>query len=325
MKFNSNPRYRILFLALVIGEAIGVLRVSLAYQIGQQLGNGAGDFSFATRIARDLWSGRDPYDYPTGHDSVSYPLPAGILALPFSLLKDELASGAFMGLSCFILALCILKNGKYWGLLVFLSWPFAYAVLFSQWTPLIMSIWFLPIMSPLILAKPHIAFPLIVTNKVSKKGVFLGIVLLLISLTFHPTWPFVWLKQTSTYRGLPPLLSLPLGPLIAFALIKYRDRRAWLLILLALMPQRVLYDQLPLFLIATNGIEMAFLIFCSWLTLPLLYAYGGWVHMPVNWLFWIILTLYLPALMVLFSSDLLKLSRKIYAKASNVIQMALTR
>lgn len=318
MKTFADLKHKEWILPLILGVAVGILRLWLAYQIRPYLGNGAGDFTFATRIAHDIWDGRDTYAaavHPMTPDSVSYPIPAGIVAMPFALFSDEVASALFMGLSCFILAWCLLQNGKTWQLLVFLSWPFAYALLFAQWTPLLMSLWFLPAMLPLILVKPQIALPLVLTGKkISKAGILLTAALLLISLIIYPTWPLVWIKQTGMYKGLPPLFSLPLGPLILLALFKYRDRRAWLLVLFALMPQRVLYDQLPLLLIATNSLEMVFLVFCSWLTLPMLMSSGGWSQLPFNWQFWILLTLYVPGLVLLFLPDFTRLIKNTVAK-----------
>ena len=310
LKAPRSEMYRALFLSICIGIAVGILRTWAAYQIRPFLHNGAGDFTFATRIARDLWNEKDPYAYSHGPDSVPYPLPAGIIAMPFALFEDEVASGLFMGCSSFILSLCLLRDGKTWPLLIFLSWPFAYAVLFSQWTPLILSIWFLPFMMPLVLVKPHIAIPLILTGKISKTGLLITIVLLLFSLILNPKWPLTWFQLTSTYKGLPPLFSLPLGPLLLLSLLKYRDRRAWLLLLLALMPQRVLYDQLPLFVLASTGIQAIFLVICSWLTLPVLFTSGGWANVPFNWQFWILLTLYIPAILVLFWFDITGLFKK---------------
>lgn len=304
-------KYPALILSLAISIAIGILRTWVGYQLRPFLHNGAGDFTFATRIARDLWNNRDPYAYPVQPDSVSYPLPAGIMAMPFALFEDEIASGLFLAVSSFALAWCLLRNGKNWPLLVFLSWPFAYAVLFSQWTPLIMTLWFLPFMLPLILVKPHIAIPLVMTGKISMKGIALTFAFLLASLIVLPNWPFTWLEQLNTYKGLPPILALPFGPLILLALLKFRDRRAWLLVLFALMPQRVLYDQLPLLLVATTGFQLAFLVLCSWLTLPVLFMSGGWGYVPFNWQFWIVLTLYVPALFVLFWPDIIRLFRRL--------------
>ncbi|MBK7454710.1 MAG: hypothetical protein IPJ46_13635 [Anaerolineales bacterium] len=95
---------------------------------------------------------------------------------------------------------------------------------------------------------------------------------------------------------IPPLLVLPLGPLMLLGLLRYRDQKAWLLLLMAAMPQRVLYDQLALLLIAGNRSEILILIFCSWASLPALLIFGGWINLPGGWQLWILLTLYLPAL-----------------------------
>ncbi|HEY2979872.1 MAG TPA: hypothetical protein VGJ22_01720, partial [Anaerolineales bacterium] len=80
-----------------------------------------------------------------------------------------------------------------------------------------------------------------------------------------------------------------------------------------------IYDQLPLLLIAGSGIEAVFLVFCSWLALPALLSSGGWIHMPINWQFWIVLTLYIPALIVLFWQDI-NLLIKSYLKKSSDMQ-----
>jgi hypothetical protein len=118
----------------------------------------------------------------------------------------------------------------------------------------------------------------------------------------YPTWPLVWLGQISTYQGIiPPLFVLPLGPLILLALLRYRDQKAWLLLLMAAMPQRVLYDQLALLLVASNLREMLILVLCSWISMPALMIYGGWYHLPGGWYLWILLTLYLPALGILLA------------------------
>lgn len=287
--------YRIL-LAVAIGTAAGFLRTWLAYQTK----SGAGDFYYAIRITRDLWNGRDPYDYPLRPDLISYSLPTGLIVAPFAILPDELASGVFIGLSSTLLAWCLLRKNRTWALGIFLSWPFAYALAFAQWTPLIVSLWFIPALMPLVLIKPQMALPLIVTNKIDRKGMLLTALILAASLIIYPKWPFVWLGQVKTYAGTSPLFSLPLGPLILLSLLKYKDRRAWLLLLMGIMPQRVVYDQLVLLLVATNGLEMLIQVLFSWITLPVLVASGGWTSMPINWQFWIILTLYIPALVILF-------------------------
>jgi hypothetical protein len=294
--FDKYQVHRRVFLALIIGIAAGFLCTWLMYKISY----GAADFYPAIRIARDLWNRRNPYNYPVAPDLVSYPLPAGLVAAPFAILPNELAAGVFIGLSSALLAWCSLSGNRVWPLGVFLSWPFAYAISNAQWTPLIMCIWFIPSLMPLLLIKPQIVFPVLATSRISRRGIWLTVLILAISLAIYPSWPLAWLSQIRTYTGTPPLFSLPLGPVILLALFKYKDRRAWLLLLMGIMPQRVIYDQLPLLLISTNGIEMLIQVVCSWFSLPVLISAGGWNFMPINWQFWIVLTMYIPALVILF-------------------------
>jgi hypothetical protein len=96
----------------------------------------------------------------------------------------------------------------------------------------------------------------------------------------------------------PPLLSLPLGPLLLLALLRFRERRTWFFLAMALMPQRVAYDQLALFLLARSRKELIFQIACSWLTLTAILFFDGWTKLPGGWQSWIIMTLYVPALVV---------------------------
>ena len=254
-------------------------------------------------VARDLIAGTDPYRHPRGPDDVPYPLTAALLAMPFSLLRDPLPSGIFMGLSCGLLAWLILTFSKPWGLMLFLSWPFVYALLFVQWTPLMACLWFLPILMPLLLVKPQIALPMILTAKPDWRGVALTILLGGLSILVYPAWPAIWLRQIAGYQGtLPPLLVLPLGPLLVLSLLQWRKRKAWLLFLMAAMPQRVVYDQLCLLLVASNWRDLLFLVSLSWISMPALLYFGGWTALPGGWQIWIVATLYLPALFVVLRS-----------------------
>lgn len=149
----------------------------------------------------------------------------------------------------------------------------------------------------MLLMKPQIALPLALIQRPNWLGIGLTLVTGIASLVIYPSWPWIWLGQISSYQGMiPPLLVLPLGPLMLLGLLRYRDQKAWLLLLMAAMPQRVIYDQLALLLIAGNRSEILILIFCSWVSLPALLIFGGWINLPGGWQLWILLTLYLPAL-----------------------------
>jgi hypothetical protein len=289
-------RYRHILLSMMIGGLSGFLCMLIL----QLTNNSAGDFGWSLRAARDLWYGHDPYAYPIAPDLVSYPLPAAIFAFPFAILPNEAAAGLFFGLSSGLLAWCLLHFNHQWALLLFLSWPFVYGLLFAQWPPLLLCLWFLPPFLPVVLIKPHIALPLALTTPISRTGILLSGFLLLGSLALYPSWPWVWVHQIQTYQGTrPPLLVFPFGPLLLLALLRWHDRRAWLLVIMAIMPQRVVYDQLALLLIATTRRELVTLVVCSWLSLPVLVVAGGWPRMPGGWQLWILLTLYLPALIIL--------------------------
>jgi len=285
-------------IALAVGSLCGIF---CAFALSR-IGNGAGDFAPALNAARDLLAGSDPYGHPPGPYNIPYPLPAAMLAISITWLTNFVAGGVFFGMSSGILAWLILRYGKPWQLLLFLSWPFLYALLYAQWAPLILCLYFAPAFLPVLLMKPQTALPLALTQRPSWLGVGLTLSVGITSLVIYPSWPLVWLGQISTYQGIIPLLFvLPLGPLMLSALLRYRDREAWLLMLTAAMPQRVLYDQMALFLIAGNRLEMLILVFCSWVSLPALMIYGGWNNLPGGWCLWILLTLYLPALGILLA------------------------
>jgi hypothetical protein len=289
---------------LGIALGIGILFGMLCGIALSRIGNGAGDFNWPLRAARDLLSGSDPYNYPPGPLAFYYPLPAAMLAVPLAGIPNVLAGGIFFGVSCGILAWLILRNGEPWQLLIFLSWPFFYALLYAQWTPLVLCLYFTPTFLPMLLVKPQIALPLALTQRPSRLGIGLTLALGIASLVIYPTWPWAWLGQTSTYQGFippPPLLVLPLGPLLLLALLRYRERKTWLLLSMAVMPQRVLYDQMALLFVAGNRREILALVFCSWISLPALMVFGGWNSLPGGWKLWILITLYLPALGVILA------------------------
>jgi hypothetical protein len=262
-----------------------------------------GDFYLSAQLARDLVHGVELYSRPTGPDTVPYPLTAALLALPLSFLPDPLASGVFMALICGLLTWLIVNSDKPWRWIVLTSWPFVYSLFFGQWTPLVMCLWFTPLVLPVLLVKPQISLPLVLTTKPGWRGIVLTVALGVLSLVVAPKWPWIWLSQLSGYKGiLPPFFALPLGPLMLLAMIRWRRREAWLLLLMSLMPQRVVYDQLALLLVASNWRDLTFLSVISWFSLPALLYFGGWLSLPGGWQLWILAIHYIPALLVVLRS-----------------------
>ncbi|MBI5950660.1 MAG: hypothetical protein HY865_03285 [Chloroflexi bacterium] len=288
-----------------VAVLIGILSGLFCVVALSRIGNGAGDFNWQLRAARDLLAGSDPYGYLPGEYNIPYPLPTAMLAIPLVWLPNFIAGGIFFGVSSGVLAWLILQKGEPWQLLIFLSWSFFYALLYAQWAPLVLCLYFTPAFLPMLLMKPQIALPLALTRRPTRLGIGLTLAIGIASLVVYPSWLPVWLGQISTYQGMiPPLLVLPLGPLMLLALLRPRERKAWILLLMAAMPQRMLYDQMALLLVAGNRREMLILVFCSWLSLPALLIYGGWSNLPGGWQFWILLTFYLPALGVLLAPSI---------------------
>jgi hypothetical protein len=284
---------------------LGLLSGLITYMSLTLFQLGGGDFGWSLRAARDLLAGRDVYGYPPGPLAIPYPLPAGFVGLLFAWLPAEIAAALFSGASTALLAWLMQTTGQHWRLSMFVSWPFIYGLLFAQWPPLIASMFFTPLALPLLLVKPQIALPLALTRMPSRIGLALTALTLLISLALYPRWPFVWLAQITAYQGTrPPLLVLPLGPLLLLALLRYRSRSAWLLLLCALMPQRMVYDQFIVLLVADSRRALLVLVVCSWLSAVALFTFGGWLAVPGGWQLWVLLASYLPALGVVLLQPL---------------------
>jgi hypothetical protein len=287
--------------AIIAGALSGAVCLLLTHLFGL----GAGDFRWCLRAARDLLAGRDPYAHAVTAITIPYPLPAAFIGIPFTILPEFAAGAVFIGLSVGLLVWGFVRANELWRLGMLFSWPFIYSVCFAQWPPLLCALWFFPSAAPLILAKPHMAFPLVMTNRITKSALCLTAAVLTLSFLLYPTWPWVWFSQISGYQGVrPPILNVPLGPLLLFSFLEWRDRRAWLLFTMACMPQRMFYDQMALLLVARNGRELQFLVMCAWIGFAALWLSDGLANMPGSWQLWILLSNYLPALGVLLRPHL---------------------
>ena len=223
---------------------------------------GPGDFEGALTLARNILLGLDPY---TGVNFVPYPLPAGLIALPFTLLSDRLAGTLFFSLSAAILAGALTwKTGQLWRLLMLFSLPFVIAMECTQWSPLITAAWFIPVLAPLmVIVKPQIALPVFL-NRWAGYGYAAAGFVLVVSLIISPVWPVHWVSLLMGYDYVIPLL-LPGGFLLALCLLNISDRRARLLLAMAVLPVRATYDLVPLFIIPETPVQMLVLLVVTWL------------------------------------------------------------
>jgi hypothetical protein len=309
---ENNQRRLNLRDRLIIAGLIGLVTSIISIYISHLAGGDSGDFRYTLWLARDWLSGKEPYlpiKFELDTIMVPYPFTAVLLAIPFSGLTDSIASGIFLGFGSGMLAWLILKDGCNWRLMLFLSWPFVNNLFFAQWAPYVVSLFFTPILLFMVFIKPQLALPFVLTQKPNRIGLMIAAIFLAVSLVLYPLWPIDWIKTTHNYIGYPPILTLPLGPLILLALIRYKEKRSWLLVFLAAMPQRMVYDQLGVLFVAENRKQLLFLVICSWISLPVLLYYNGWANVPWGWQTWIIIASYLPALLVVLFPVLIHFSK----------------
>lgn len=274
-------------LRFLISLAIGVATGTFCWFLLAHFHLGAGDFNWAVVAAQDLLARRNPYDRPMQ----LYPLTCALFGLPFAWLRPEVAGGAFYGASSALMAFGLSRDG-YHRLLVFMAYPYWAGIIEAQWAPLIIASAFLPLLLPATMAKPQLGIPVALTS-LTKRGVIACVVVLALTFVVMPRWPWWWIANFHKYERFVPLLVFP-GPLLALALLRYRQPDARLLFLMAAVPQRWLYDPLILWLVPKSRRELVYTVGLSWLAgiwrwyvHPHTFAQLGRV---------IVLTMYLPML-----------------------------
>ncbi len=293
--FNTSTqlslKYRRWFL-LLSAVCIGALAAYVSHHDRLRYNPGAGDFNWALNTAHALIHGHDPYAFTPSSLLVAYPLPVALFGLPLLWLPETLAATVFFGSSSGLLAYGILKSDRPWRLLIFLTFPYWFALSYAQWSPLIAAAWFLPVLAPLlVLVKPHIALPVAI-NRITLTGVGLAGLVLLTSFAIMPDWPWRWLATTGEFESQYVLLRLPFSPLLLLAALRWRNAEARLLLGMAVLPFRGVYDLVALYLIPQSARQMAILVSLSWL--PIL------LHGTIPETQLITLCSFLPALGILF-------------------------
>ena len=291
--FWKNEKWTQCYLRLLYAIMIGIAAALLCYRARTlpMYYPGPGDFNWALDTATALMQGKDPYAFEPSSLRIPYPLPVALFGAPLVALPEPLAAAIFFGASSGLLAYGILQSDEPWRLAVFASFPYIYALIFAQWSPLITASWFFPILAPLlVLVKPNIALP-VALNRLTWRGVAFAGGVLLASLLIYPSWPWRWLEMTGEYARIVPILVLPFGPALALALIRWQDERARLLIAMSVLPFRGVYDLTALGLIPRSIHQAFLLVMLSW-SVPL-YDFGiGLQVRPA----WSVPILFLPAL-----------------------------
>jgi hypothetical protein len=265
---NKPTIARRIILATLVAVCVGTTLYSRAIKMGLE----RSDFSQVLFGARALLNNADPYHligtgmvYDLRWGAV-YPATAYVVSIPFTLFSDPVASSLFVGISAFLLAYGA-TAGSWHRLPMFPSIAFASSVQFAQWSTLFAAMLFLPWLAALAAVKPQSAIPVIAASKSRSMlmlAVAVGIGLLIASLVMLPGWPLEWWRVIGKSTQLKsPLLRFG-GPLILLVLLRWRRQEAWLVFLLACVPQTWgWYNVLPLLAVASTYREATILSLLS--------------------------------------------------------------
>ena len=224
------------------------------------------DFDLLYHSAVSLRDGVNPYQavpeqilYP-----LFYPLPAVLLAVPFSLLPFVVARPVWDIAVGWLLAYALWKRGRY-ALLALISGAYIFAMRAGQATPLLVAASLIPSLGFLLTIKPNMGLALWLSRP-SRNAVIGGSVVLLVSLAVLPSWPLDWFTalQDRNEHLQPPVLR-PFGWLLLLAAFRWRTPEGRLLVALTLIPQTSLpYELVALALIPGNAVEMIIFAVGSW-------------------------------------------------------------
>jgi len=292
---------------LLLAIAVGLISALMTYARLLSSNIVAADFTWVWRGARLLIEGSDPYALirPEGaypyNDYLYYPLPALLVTFPLIPFTGPSAGAIFIGISSGLLCWGLLKEQPKHSLLLFLSAPYVYALISVQWSPLITAAAFLPVLGFCIPAKPNLGIAILIAYPHPRR-IALAALSVLISLIIMPTWPLALFRSLPAHLNYVPLFNW-FGLPIMLAALFWRRSAARLLVVMACVPQRLIYDQLALFLIPQTLRQMVMMII------------GGWLGIFLGLIFddgiWALSCVYLPALACILIQERASIARHV--------------
>ena len=288
---------------IAIGCALGLFAAAISWIGTHRTGFGVPDFHWWWVGARALLDGQNPYEAVPRVIGPAFrlyhPMPAVLVAVPFALLRPDVALSLFSALSTAILAFAVTRT-SYARLPLFLSASFAHAAVMGQWSLLLTAVLFLPWLAFLGAVKPNVGLAILGTS-LSWRAAVAMMVFAAVSLAAMPSWPREWLAQlpNSPYHFSP--LRTPVGFLTLLALLRWRRPEARLLAVLGVVPQSpFVYEALPLFLIPRTRYQTYALVIGSDVALGVYVLARGIDQSRFYWIngIAVVVTMYLPALVM---------------------------
>ena len=287
-------------LAVALVAALAAAACTLAFYRGRPLS--VSDFDVIWVGARALRAHRDPYaaiQSPPWPWDLRYPLPAVLVALPFSYLSLALARAALVAVGIGLLAWALTRRA-WWPLIALTSGQVFVSVQSVQWAPLLAAGMLLAPLQYLWSIKPPTGLALFAAYP-SRRTVIGGLVLLGLAFLVWPHWLDGFLAAAHRAPHRVAVLR-PGGLLLLLALLRWRLPEGRLLATLAVLPLTPhLYEAVPLLLVARSRRELLGLAACGTLGLlgvALLPQGADPDHGPIAWME-ILVSCYLPALVVI--------------------------
>jgi hypothetical protein len=222
------------------------------------------DFDILYSMASNLVKGESLY--PIGSVSFPFPLPAVLLAIPFTALPLDLARPLFDVLVGWAFAFALWKYRGPYALLALLSGAYVFAMASGQTTPLMVAASLIPALGFLLAAKPLTSTSLWIARP--SWTAIVGVALVIgLSVMILPSWPWDWWMALplDSSAWVPPILR-PLGFLLLLAALRWRTPEARLILAIAFIPQTTLpYELVSLALIPSGPLGMVLYGAGTWL------------------------------------------------------------
>jgi hypothetical protein len=239
------------------------------------------DFDFLYHAAVRLVRGENPY--PTATPGFPHPLPAVLLAVPFTRIPLTLARPIFDVLVGWAFVYALWRYRGPYALLAVVSGAYLFAMADGQTTPLMVAATLVPALGFLLAVKPNTSVSLWVAWP-SLRTLLGASLFLVLSLVVLPSWPWDWwmaLLRDNT-NLVPPVLR-PFGFVLLLAALRWRTPEGRLILTIAFIPQSTLpYELVSLALIPVNRLEMVIYVVGSWIAVA---AAGGlhFSHSMAEW------------------------------------------
>jgi hypothetical protein len=252
-----------------IAFATAIASVAAAFALSQfSRGRPHSDFGMVWYGARALLRHVDPYlvigpGKPFDYEwPLIYPGTALVAAMPLTILTESWATTVFVGLSTWLLAFGLTRDGWY-RLPLFTTSAFIASAQLGQWSILFTAALFLPQILFFSIAKPQASIAILAATR-ERRGILAAVAgslfLLAVSLILSPHWITSWIDAVARTTQMEPPIARFGGLAVLVVLLRWRRPETWLLLVLAASPQSWgWYGTLPIFTIPKNFGESVFL------------------------------------------------------------------